>query len=118
MFLLILHTHRAKSHSYFKGGSFVFYNPANPALTTMPTINNVSLLIYIIMRKQNFKSDFDFVLALKDGEGNDIGFPDFNWELVLLTTSRQARIHRLAPVRRERELPQRGGQDSRLCGSP
>lgn len=42
------------------------------------------------MRKQNFKSDFDFILSLIDTEGNDAGFPaDINWELVLLTTSRQ-----------------------------
>lgn len=41
------------------------------------------------MRKQNFKSDFDFILTLKDNEGNDVGFPDINWELLLLTSSRQ-----------------------------
>lgn len=41
------------------------------------------------MRKQNFKSDFDFVLALKDSDGNDLGFPEVNWELLLLTSSRQ-----------------------------
>lgn len=41
------------------------------------------------MRKQNFKSDFDFVLALRDSDGNDLGFPEINWELLLLSGSRQ-----------------------------
>lgn len=41
------------------------------------------------MRKQNFKSDFDFVLALKDSDGNDLGFPKINWELFLLSGSRE-----------------------------
>lgn len=41
------------------------------------------------MRKQNFKSDFDFILSLLDTEGNDAGFPEINWELVLFTSSRQ-----------------------------
>lgn len=40
------------------------------------------------MRKQNFKSDFDFILSLLDGEGNDVGFPDFNWRLTLYTQSK------------------------------
>lgn len=41
------------------------------------------------MRKQNFKSDFDFVLSFLDGEGNDVGFPDFNWRMTLYTKSKE-----------------------------
>lgn len=42
------------------------------------------------MRKQNFNSDFDFVLELCDNQGNSVGAPDINWELLLLTAdSRQ-----------------------------
>ena len=38
----------------------------------------------------NKKSDYDFLLTLKylDGEGNEVqGFPPYDWELVLFTTS-------------------------------
>lgn len=38
----------------------------------------------------NEKSDYDFLLTLKylDGEGNEVqGFPPYDWELVLFTTS-------------------------------
>ena len=42
------------------------------------------------MRKQNFNSDFDFVLDLCDNQGVSVGAPDINWELLLLTAgSRQ-----------------------------
>ena len=30
--------------------------------------------------KVNYKSDFDFILTIKDCQGNDIGFPKFDWE--------------------------------------
>lgn len=40
------------------------------------------------MRKQNFQSDFDFTLNLIDGNGVNVGWIDYNWELELFTTSR------------------------------
>ena len=42
------------------------------------------------MTKINYKSDFDFILTLRDAQGNDIGFPDFDWE---------ARFWTFSPVR-------------------
>lgn len=39
------------------------------------------------MTKINYKSDFDFILTLRDAQGNDIGFPDFNWEARFWTFS-------------------------------
>lgn len=32
------------------------------------------------MNKVNYRSDFDFILRLKSCNGNDIGWPDFDWE--------------------------------------
>lgn len=37
--------------------------------------------------KINYKSDFDFILTLRDAQGNDIGFPDFDWEARFWTFS-------------------------------
>ncbi len=37
------------------------------------------------MRRINYKSDFDFILFVKDAEGNDIGFPDYDWRVLLFT---------------------------------
>lgn len=39
------------------------------------------------MVKINYKSDFDFILTLRDAQGNDIGFPNFNWEARFWTFS-------------------------------
>lgn len=39
------------------------------------------------MAKINYKSDFDFILTLRDAQGNDIGFPDFDWEARFWTFS-------------------------------
>lgn len=39
------------------------------------------------MTKINYKSDFDFILTLQDAQGNDIGFPDFDWEARFWTFS-------------------------------
>ncbi len=39
------------------------------------------------MTKINYKSDFDFILTLRDAQGNDIGFPDFDWEARFWTFS-------------------------------
>lgn len=41
------------------------------------------------MRKQNFKSDFDFQLDICDHSGQSVGIPEINWEILLFTTSRQ-----------------------------
>ena len=40
------------------------------------------------MRKINYKSDFDFILKLKDGAGHDLGFPDYGWEATFWTSSK------------------------------
>lgn len=39
------------------------------------------------MAKINYKSDFDFILTLRDAQGNDIGFPNFDWEARFWTFS-------------------------------
>lgn len=40
------------------------------------------------MNKINYKSDFDFILRLTDCKGDNIGFPDFDWEAKLYTNSK------------------------------
>lgn len=40
------------------------------------------------MTKINYKSDFDFILKLKDGAGHDLGFPDYGWEAMFWTSSK------------------------------
>jgi len=40
------------------------------------------------MKQINYKSDFDFILRLKDGRGNAIGWPDYDWEARFWTTSK------------------------------
>ena len=37
--------------------------------------------------KINYKSDFDFILTLRDAQGKDVGFPDFDWEARFWTFS-------------------------------
>lgn len=46
------------------------------------------------IRRENFMSDFDFILPLTDCQGNDLGWPDFDWEVGLWTTS-QADMRRV-----------------------
>ena len=36
--------------------------------------------------KVNYKSDFDFIFAVKDCKGEDIGFPDFDWKAKFYTS--------------------------------
>lgn len=40
------------------------------------------------MRRVNYKSDFDFILRLRDCRGEAIGWPGFDWELCLWSGSR------------------------------
>lgn len=40
------------------------------------------------MKKINYKSDFDFYLDLKTCNGDDVGWPSFDWEAILYTSSR------------------------------
>lgn len=40
------------------------------------------------MQRVYYKSDFDFILKMKDTQGNDLGWPDFDWELKLYTNSK------------------------------
>ncbi|MCM1219087.1 MAG: hypothetical protein NC548_31785 [Lachnospiraceae bacterium] len=44
------------------------------------------------MKKINYKSDFDFILRLKDCRGNEIGWPSFDW-VAKLSTSNKANIY-------------------------
>lgn len=37
------------------------------------------------MRKQNFKSDFDFIVKMLDKSGASAGFVPYNWEIKLFT---------------------------------
>lgn len=39
------------------------------------------------MKQINYKSDFEFILCLKDCRGVDMGLPDYDWEAILYTTS-------------------------------
>lgn len=45
------------------------------------------------MKKINYKSDFDFVLCLKDCDGNVLPFPDCDWDALFWTTKRHAGIY-------------------------
>ena len=38
------------------------------------------------MKKINYKSDFDFILRLHDCNGQDVGFPDYDWKAKFWTT--------------------------------
>lgn len=40
------------------------------------------------MSKKNYKSDFSAVLRLRDASGNEVPFPDCDWEAVFWTSSR------------------------------
>lgn len=40
------------------------------------------------MTRINYKSDFDFILSIKDASGTDIGWPTFDWTVMLYTTSK------------------------------
>lgn len=45
------------------------------------------------MRKVNYRSDFDFVLRLLDCRGDDIGFPDYDWEARFYTRGNRANAY-------------------------
>ncbi len=40
------------------------------------------------MREINYKSDFDFILRMKDCAGNLIGWPDYDWEAKFYTSQK------------------------------
>lgn len=41
------------------------------------------------MRKINYKSDFDFVMRLKDASGKEVPFPECDWDAEFWTSSKQ-----------------------------
>ena len=45
------------------------------------------------MRKVNYRSDFDFILRLSDCRGDDIGFPDYDWEARFYTRGNRANAY-------------------------
>lgn len=40
------------------------------------------------MRKVNYKSDFDFVMRLKDASGKEVPFPECDWDAEFWTSSK------------------------------
>ena len=40
------------------------------------------------MRKVNYKSDFDFIMRLKDASGKDVPWPDCDWDILFWTSSK------------------------------
>lgn len=40
------------------------------------------------MRKVNYKSDFDFIMRLKDASGKDVPWPDCDWDALFWTSSK------------------------------
>lgn len=40
------------------------------------------------MKYTNYKSDFDFILKIRDCRGNDVGWPSFDWSAKFYTTSK------------------------------
>ena len=40
------------------------------------------------MRKVNYKSDFDFIMRLKDASGNEVPFPECDWDALFWTSSK------------------------------
>lgn len=45
------------------------------------------------MREVNYRSDFDFILRLSDCRGDDIGFPDYDWEARFYTRGNRANAY-------------------------
>lgn len=41
-----------------------------------------------MMRKVNYKSDFDFIMRLKDASGKDVPWPDCDWDALFWTSSK------------------------------
>lgn len=41
-----------------------------------------------IMTQINYKSDFDFILVLKDCQGKEVGWPDYDWTAKFYTTNK------------------------------
>lgn len=46
-------------------------------------------ITFVIMRKVNYKSDFDFVMRLKDASGKEVPFPECDWDAEFWTSSKQ-----------------------------
>ena len=65
------------------------------------------------MRKINYLSDFDFILRLVDARGNDVGFPDCDWDAVFWTFSK-GRTYRASCIRGEYTNCLRR-EDGRIC---
>ena len=40
------------------------------------------------MRRINYKSDFDFLMKLKDASGKEVPFPDCDWDALFWTSSK------------------------------
>ena len=40
------------------------------------------------MRKVNYKSDFDFIMRFKDASGNEVPFPECDWDVIFWTSSK------------------------------
>ena len=45
------------------------------------------------MKYVNYKSDFDFILKLKDARGYDVPFPECDWDADIWTTDRSQAIN-------------------------
>lgn len=45
------------------------------------------------MRKINYKSDFDFLMRLKDSAGKEVPFPECDWDAVFWTSSKAKAYH-------------------------
>ena len=65
------------------------------------------------MRKINYLSDFDFILRLVDARGNDVGFPDCDWEAVFWAFSK-GRTYRASCIKGEYTNCLRR-EDGRIC---
>lgn len=65
------------------------------------------------MRKINYLSDFDFILRLVDARGNDVGFPDCDWDAVFWTFSK-GRTYRASCIKGEYTNCFRR-EDGRIC---
>lgn len=45
------------------------------------------------MQRINYKSDFDFILRLRDCKGDAVGFPGYDWEARLWTPQNKANAY-------------------------
>ena len=51
-------------------------------------------VIFSDMRRVNYRSDFDFMMVLRDCRGEEAGFPDYDWEALLYTRGNKANGYR------------------------